>query len=134
MLFRSVGGFAVIKDLRKTDVYEVSRYINRVHGSDVIPVSIIEREPTAELAEGQKDTDSLPPYDVLDPILEAYVERGLGLADIVRMGYDEALVLEIARRVDSNEYKRRQGPVGIKITPRAFGRDWRMPISKIPHY
>jgi len=129
-----VGGFAVIKDLRKTDVYEVSRYINQIHGSDVIPVSVIEREPTAELAEGQKDTDSLPAYDVLDPILEAYVERGLGLADIVRMGYDKALVLEVAHKVDANEYKRRQGPVGIKITPRAFGRDWRMPISKYIAY
>ena len=129
-----VGGFAVIKDLRKTDVYEVSRYINQVHGKDMIPVSIIEREPTAELAEGQKDTDSLPPYDILDPILEAYVEKSLGVADIVRMGFDKALVLEVAHKVDTNEYKRRQGPVGIKITPRAFGRDWRMPISKYIAY
>ncbi len=129
-----VGGFAVIKDLRKTDVYEVCRYINQVHGKDLIPQAIIDREPTAELSEGQKDSDSLPAYEVLDPILEAYVERSLGIDDIVRMGFDEAIVREVARKVDSNEYKRRQGPVGIKITPRAFGRDWRMPISKYTAY
>ncbi len=129
-----VGGFAVIKDLRKTDVYEVCRYINEMHGRDVIPQAIIDRPPTAELSEGQLDSDSLPPYEVLDPILEAYVERSLGIGDIVRMGYDEAVVREVARKVDLNEYKRRQGPVGIKITPRAFGRDWRMPISKYIAY
>ncbi len=129
-----VGGFAVIKDLRKTDVYEVCRYINQVHGKELIPQAIIDREPTAELSEGQKDSDSLPPYDILDPILEAYVERSLGIDDIIRMGFDEAIVREVARKVDMNEYKRRQGPVGIKITPRAFGRDWRMPISKYTAY
>lgn len=95
----------------------------------MIPEPVISREPTAELREGQRDSDSLPPYEVLDPILEEYIEDGLTLEEMVRKGRERDLVAEIVSRVDANEYKRRQAPVGIKITPRAFGRDWRLPIS-----
>jgi NAD+ synthase (glutamine-hydrolysing) len=124
------GGFAVIKDLLKRDVYRLSRYVNFREGRELIPGEIIEREPTAELREDQKDSDSLPPYDVLDPILEDYIESGLTVEEMVRKGRDRDLVEDIVRRVDANEYKRRQAPVGIKISPRAFGRDWRLPVSK----
>lgn len=123
------GGFALLKDLLKTQVYEVSRYLNEEAGYELIPDFIIEREPTAELKEGQRDTDSLPPYEVLDPVLEAYVEHGMDPHDIVAMGFSEELVRRVVTTVDANEYKRRQAPVGVKITSRAFGRDWRMPIS-----
>ncbi len=123
------GGFAVIKDLLKSEVYRLCRYINRREGRELIPDKVISREPTAELREGQKDADSLPPYEVLDPILEDYIENGLTAEEMVRKGRDRALVEEVIRRVDANEYKRRQAPVGIKITPRAFGRDWRLPVS-----
>jgi NAD+ synthase (glutamine-hydrolysing) len=123
------GGFALIKDLLKTQVYEVSEYVNKRAGKDVIPRFILERPPTAELRADQLDTDSLPPYDVLDPVLEGYVEEGLGAEDIIDRGFERDLVARVIRTVDANEYKRRQAPVGVKITPRAFGRDWRMPIS-----
>ena len=124
-----VGGFAPLRDLSKTWVYRVARWRNATDGREVIPRSSIEKPPSAELRPGQLDTDSLPPYDVLDPILEGYVEQDLSPADLVRSGADEALVAEIVRMVDRAEYKRRQGPVGIKITPRAFGKDRRMPIT-----
>ncbi len=124
------GGFAVIKDLLKGWVYRLSRHINAREGREIIPRAVIEREPSAELREGQRDTDSLPPYELLDPILEDYIENGLTLEEMAARGHDRALVEEVVRRVDANEYKRRQAPVGIKITPRAFGRDWRLPISK----
>jgi len=124
-----VGGFAVLKDVYKTEVYDVAREINRQAGNDVIPQATLERAPTAELRAGQKDSDTLPPYDVLDPILEAYVERDLGPDEIVTMGYDEATVRWVIDAVDGNEYKRRQAPPGIKITTRAFGKDRRMPIT-----
>jgi NAD+ synthase (glutamine-hydrolysing) len=124
-----VGGFAPLRDLSKTWVYRVARWRNATDGREVIPRSSIEKPPSAELRPGQLDTDSLPPYDVLDPILEGYVEQDLSPADLVRRGADEALVAEIVRMVDRAEYKRRQGPVGIKITPRAFGKDRRMPIT-----
>jgi NAD+ synthase (glutamine-hydrolysing) len=123
------GGFALIKDLLKTQVYEMSEYINQRAGRDIIPREIIERPPTAELREGQLDSDSLPPYDLLDPVLEAYIEQGIAVSEIIAQGFDEALVRKVVGTVDANEYKRRQAPVGVKITPRAFGRDWRMPIS-----
>ncbi len=123
------GGYAVIKDLFKSEVYSLSRYINEREGREIIPAVVLEREPSAELREDQKDTDSLPPYDVLDPILEDYIENGLTIAEMVGKGYERGLVEEVVRRVDANEYKRRQAPVGIKISPRAFGRDWRLPIS-----
>ena len=95
----------------------------------VIPPSTIERPPTAELRPDQKDSDSLPPYDVLDPILEAYVEKDMGVAEMLAAGFGEAAVRKAVRLVDRSEYKRRQGPPGIKITPKAFGRDRRMPIT-----
>jgi NAD+ synthase (glutamine-hydrolysing) len=123
------GGFAVIKDIYKTLVYDLSHYRNGLSDRPVIPPTIIERPPTAELREDQKDTDSLPPYPVLDPILKAYVEDDASLQDIVAMNYNEELVTRVIRTVDINEYKRRQAPPGIKITPRAFGRDRRLPIT-----
>ena len=123
------GGFAVIKDIYKTLVYDLAHYRNSLSDHPVIPVSIIERPPTAELRDDQKDTDSLPPYPVLDPILKAYVEDDTSLQDIIALGYDEDLVTRVIRTVDINEYKRRQAPPGIKITPRAFGRDRRLPIT-----
>lgn len=123
------GGFAVIKDLLKSEVYRLCRHINDREGREVIPDLVLEREPTAELRADQRDADSLPPYHILDPILEDYIENGLTCEEMVRRGHERALVEEVVRRVDANEYKRRQAPVGIKITPRAFGRDWRLPIS-----
>jgi NAD+ synthase (glutamine-hydrolysing) len=125
------GGFALIKDMLKTQVYELARYINERYSEQRIPVAIIERAPTAELRENQLDADSLPPYDRLDPVLELYIEEGLSLQQIVAKGHDAVLVKRVIEAVDANEYKRRQAPVGIKITARAFGRDWRMPISRI---
>jgi NAD+ synthase (glutamine-hydrolysing) len=124
-----VGGYAVIKDLFKCEVYRLCRHIADSEGREVIPALVLEREPSAELREGQKDTDSLPPYELLDPILEDYIENGLTAAEMAGRGYDGRLIEEVIYRVDSNEYKRRQAPVGIKISERAFGRDWRLPIS-----
>jgi NAD+ synthase (glutamine-hydrolysing) len=123
------GGFAVIKDVPKTMVYALARWRNARDGRPVIPESVLERPPSAELRPNQTDQDTLPPYEVLDPILEAYVEEDRSLADIVSLGYDEATVRRVVSMVDRNEYKRRQAPPGVKITPRAFGRDWRLPIS-----
>ncbi len=122
------GGFAVIKDVPKTLVYEVARHVNERAGRAVIPESIFTRPPSAELRPDQTDQDTLPPYPVLDAILEAYVEQDKSVADIVALGFDPETVRRVVRMVDANEYKRRQGPIGVKITPRAFGRDWRLPI------
>ena len=122
------GGFAVIKDVPKTLVYQVSEHVNRRAGRDVIPRSVFDRPPSAELRPDQTDQDTLPPYPTLDAILEAYVEGDQGVADIVARGFDPATVKRVIAMVDRNEYKRRQGPIGIKITPRAFGKDWRLPI------
>ncbi len=123
------GGYAVIKDVPKTWVFELARLYNQKNGRDVIPQSVIDRPPTAELRPNQKDEDSLPPYVVLDPILQAYVEEDLSPADIVARGFDSAVVSKVIRLVDFNEFKRRQAPPGVKITPKAFGRDRRMPIA-----
>ena len=123
------GGYAVIKDVPKQLVYELCRYRNTIGDSPVIPQSVIDKPPSAELRPDQKDEDSLPPYSVLDPILKAYVEDDYGFDDIVAMGYDPDIVKHIITLVDRNEYKRRQSPPGIKITPRNFGRDRRMPIA-----
>ena len=123
------GGFAVIKDVPKTLVYRLARYRNAVAGRDLIPRAVLDKPPSAELKPGQLDTDTLPPYDLLDPILEAYVEQDRGLEEIVALGYDEATVKRVIAMVDRNEYKRRQAPPGIKITARAFGRDRRLPIT-----
>jgi len=122
------GGFAVIKDVPKTLVYEIARYINQSSG-EVIPESILERPPTAELRKDQKDEDSLPPYEVLDPILKSYVEEHQSLVSLAKKNKNAAMVKDIVRMVDQSEYKRRQAPPGIKITPRAFGKDWRLPIT-----
>jgi len=123
------GGFAVIKDLPKTLVYELSEYVNESWRREVIPKSVLERPPSAELRPDQKDEDSLPPYPVLDPILQAYVEEDMAPDEIMASGSDPGLVNEVARMVDRNEYKRRQAPPGIKITPKAFGKDRRLPIT-----
>jgi len=121
------GGFAVIKDVPKTLVFDLCRWRNEQ--GVAIPPSTIERPPSAELRPDQQDTDSLPPYEILDPILEAYVEKDMGIDAMLAAGFDEAAVLQAVRLVDLSEYKRRQGPPGIKITPKAFGRDRRMPIT-----
>ncbi|HPR82938.1 MAG TPA: NAD+ synthase, partial [Pontiellaceae bacterium] len=121
------GGFAVIKDVPKTLVFDLCRWRNTQ--GVVIPPSTIERPPSAELRPDQKDSDSLPPYEVLDPIIEAYVEKDMGVAELLAAGFDEAAVRKAVRLIDLSEYKRRQGPPGIKITPKAFGRDRRMPIT-----
>jgi len=123
------GGFAVIKDVPKTMVYKLARYRNSLAESELIPATIIEKTPSAELRPEQKDTDTLPPYDLLDPVLTAYVEEDKSVEQIIAMGIDEEVVKRAARLVDSSEYKRRQAPPGIKITPRAFGRDRRLPIT-----
>ena len=123
------GGFAVIKDVPKMLVYELCNYLNCRDGKEVIPEYIITRPPSAELREDQKDSDSLPPYEVLDAILDFYVEQDLSIEAIIAEGFDDATVRRIARLVDLNEYKRRQAAPGVKITPRAFGRDRRMPIT-----
>jgi NAD+ synthase (glutamine-hydrolysing) len=124
------GGFAVIKDVPKTTVYEVSNWLNRrVEGREIIPRSIVDRAPSAELRPGQKDEDSLPPYHILDPILRAYVEEDKAPDEIVASGYDAATVYEVVRLIHRNEYKRRQAAPGVKITPKAFGRDRRLPIT-----
>ncbi len=121
------GGFALIKDVPKLLVFELARLRNR--RGEVIPPTTISRPPSAELKPGQRDSDSLPPYDILDPILERYVEQQAGVREILADGFDEATVRKVARLVDRSEYKRRQGAPGVKITPKAFGRDRRMPIT-----
>ncbi len=122
-----VGGFAPIKDVFKTKVYELARWRN-AHG-EVIPEATIEKPPSAELRPGQVDQDSLPAYETLDAILVAYVEQDHSAREIIAAGQDEATVRRVIRLVDAAEYKRRQGPIGIKITPKAFGKDRRMPIT-----
>jgi NAD+ synthase (glutamine-hydrolysing) len=121
------GGFAVIKDIAKTLVYRLARHRNALSG--VIPERILTRAPSAELRPGLTDQDSLPSYDTLDGIMEANTERNLSSAEIAAMGYARADVDRVVRLIRLSEYKRRQSPVGIRITPRAFGRDWRYPIT-----
>jgi len=124
------GGFAILKDVPKTLVYELAAYRN-LKGKTIIPKSILTKAPSAELKPDQKDEDSLPPYEILDPVLNMYVVEDMGVRDITEQGYPRKLVKRVARMVDGNEYKRRQGPPGIKITPRAFGKDRRMPITNL---
>ena len=127
------GGFAVLKDVPKTTVYQLCRWRNQ-HGAQfggppgVIPQAIIDKPPSAELKENQLDQDTLPPYEELDPVIKAYVEDDGSYAEMVAQGFDPAVVRQVMAAVDRNEYKRRQAPPGVKITPRAFGRDWRLPI------
>jgi NAD+ synthase (glutamine-hydrolysing) len=121
------GGFAVLKDISKTLVYRLARYRNSL--GRVIPERIITRAPSAELRANQTDQDNLPPYDILDTILEAYVEEGVSPADIVARGLAPDHVAKVVRLIKIAEYKRRQSAVGIRITPRGFGKDWRYPIT-----
>ena len=123
------GGFAVLKDVSKTLVYKLACWRNEHgHPKDVIPQSVFEKPPSAELKPGQKDVDSLPSYEMLDPILKAYVEDDRSLQEIVEMGFEKQVVKQVIKAVDRNEYKRRQAPPGVKITSRAFGKDRRLPI------
>jgi NAD+ synthase (glutamine-hydrolysing) len=123
------GGFAAIKDVPKTLVYELVRHRNEVAGRELVPASVLEREPSAELRPDQLDSDSLPPYELLDRILEAYVERDEGREEMIAAGLPADVVDEVVRMVDRSEYKRRQAAPGIRITPKAFGRDRRLPIT-----
>ena len=121
------GGFAPLKDVSKLKVYQLAKYRNSI--SPAIPQRVIERPPSAELAPDQKDQDSLPPYDILDPILEMYIEQDLSVAEIIQQGFDEEDVKRVTWLVDINEYKRRQSPPGVRITQRAFGKERRYPIT-----
>ena len=125
----SVGGYAVIKDILKLEVYELCRHVNRVAGREVIPENVITKPPSAELRPDQRDDQSLPPYEVLDPILELYVEQDRTAQEIIEIGHDEAIVRRITRLVDIAEYKRRQSPPGVRVSRKAFGKDRRMPIT-----
>ena len=123
------GGLSVLKDVPKTMVYRLARFRNAMTSSAVIPEHTLQRAPTAELRADQTDQDILPPYDILDPILEAYVEGNQAVAKIAALGFDASTVEQVGRMVDGCEYKRRQAPVGIKITSRALGKDRRMPVT-----
>jgi NAD+ synthase (glutamine-hydrolysing) len=125
----SVGGYGVIKDVLKTSVYDLCRYYNERERREIIPEAVITKPPSAELRPDQRDDQSLPPYEVLDPILEMYIEDDRTATEIIAAGYDEALVRRIARLVDINEYKRRQCPPGVKVSTKAFGKDRRLPIT-----
>jgi NAD+ synthase (glutamine-hydrolysing) len=123
------GGFAVLKDVPKTTIYELCRYRNSLGPKPVVPQRVLDKPPSAELRENQKDADSLPPYEDLDPILQGYVEDDRSFEELVLAGHDPGVVRRVIGLVDRSEYKRRQGAPGVKMTPRAFGRDRRMPIT-----
>lgn len=123
------GGFALLKDVFKTDVFRLARYLNERAGRELIPASIIERPPSAELRANQRDEDTLPPYSLLDPVLAAYVERDLSREELLLDGFDPAVVEQAVSLTDKAEYKRRQAPPGVKLRPKAFGRDRRLPIT-----
>jgi NAD+ synthase (glutamine-hydrolysing) len=125
----TAGGIAVIKDVFKLQVYELCRFVNARAGRAVIPDAVLTKPPSAELRADQRDDQSLPPYEVLDPILEAYVEGDGTASELVAAGFDEAVVRRITRLVDLAEYKRRQSPPGVRVTPKAFGKDRRLPIT-----
>ncbi len=125
----SVGGFGIIKDVLKTRVYDLCRYVNRAAGREVVPVDVITKPPSAELRPDQRDDQSLPPYDVLDPILQLYVEDDRTAGEIIELGHDEQMVRRITRLVDIAEYKRRQTPPGVRVSRKAFGKDRRLPIT-----
>lgn len=130
----TAGAFAVIKDVPKTLVYELARWVNKRGGTQIIPGRILTKAPTAELKHNQKDTDTLPPYEVLDPILEAYIEDNKTIEELTAMGNDPALVNKIVAMIQKNEYKRRQSPIGIKITKKSFGKDMSFPITNRYRY
>jgi NAD+ synthase (glutamine-hydrolysing) len=123
------GGYAVLKDVPKTLVYELTKLKNKKEKRNIIPKRVFIKPPSAELRLNQKDEDSLPPYPILDPILQAYVEEDKGVEDIAKMGFKERLIKEVIQMVDRNEYKRRQSPPGVKITHRALGKDRRLPVT-----
>jgi NAD+ synthase (glutamine-hydrolysing) len=125
------GGFAPIKDCSKLLVYRLAEYRNSIGPASAppIPRRVIERPPSAELRPDQKDSDSLPPYEILDPILEAFIEDDLGVDEICAKGFERATVVRVLDLVKRNEYKRRQAPPGVRVSRRAFGRDWRYPIT-----
>lgn len=125
----SVGGYAVIKDVFKTQVFALCRRINERAGREIIPESVISKPPSAELRPDQRDDQSLPPYEELDPILRHYIDNDLGVQEIIALGFDEAVVKRITRLVDVNEYKRRQCAPGVRVSTKAFGKDRRMPIT-----
>ncbi len=122
-----VGGFAPIKDVYKTTVYKLAEYRNSI--SKVIPDRVLLKPPSAELRPDQKDEDDLPPYHILDEIIKLYVEKDIPMEEIIQMGINEKTVKRVIKMIDSNEYNRRQAPIGIKITERAYGKDRRMPIT-----
>jgi NAD+ synthase (glutamine-hydrolysing) len=128
----TAGGFSVIKDVTKTMVYQLADHINKLAGREVIPVDVIRRIPTAELRPNQKDTDTLPEYDLLDRIITGYVEQDRSPCELVESGLPADVVERVVRMIDRNEYKRRQSPPGVRITPKAFGKDRRLPITN--HY
>jgi NAD+ synthase (glutamine-hydrolysing) len=123
------GGFAVVKDVPKTLVYALARDRNERAGRDLVPASVLDKPPSAELRPGQRDTDALPEYSVLDPIIEGYVEGDLSVAELEAAGFDPDTVRRVARLIDRNEYKRRQAPPGVRVSPKAFGKDRRLPIT-----
>jgi NAD+ synthase (glutamine-hydrolysing) len=123
------GGFALLKDVYKTDVFRLARYLNERAGREVIPQSTIDRAPSAELRDNQLDQDSLPPYSELDLVLEQYVEHDRTLEELSEDGFDADVVERAVGMIDRAEYKRRQAPPGVKLRPKAFGRDRRTPIT-----
>jgi NAD+ synthase (glutamine-hydrolysing) len=125
----TAGGFAVIKDLVKTMVYRLCAWRNTLGPTPVIPPAVLTKAPSAELRPDQRDDQSLPPYEVLDPVLLAYIESDLTASELIDAGFDEDVVHQVVRLVDLAEYKRRQNPPGVRVTPKAFGRDRRMPIT-----
>jgi NAD+ synthase (glutamine-hydrolysing) len=125
----SVGGYAVIKDVLKTQVYRLARHVNERAGREIVPAAVLSKPPSAELRPDQRDDQSLPPYDVLDPVLEAYIEQDRTAGEIVAAGFDAEIVRRVTRLVDVAEYKRRQTPPGVRVTPKAFGKDRRLPIT-----
>ena len=124
------GGLAVISDVPKMQVYALAEYINQQAGYDLVPRSTIEKAPSAELKPNQKDQDTLPPYPVLDGIINAYVEQRLKSDEIIKLGFPEEVVKDVIARIDRNEYKRKQAAPGLKISTTAFGVGWRMPIAQ----
>jgi NAD+ synthase (glutamine-hydrolysing) len=125
----TAGGFAVIKDVPKTLVYRLCQMRNARAGTDLIPASVLDKPPSAELRPDQRDDESLPPYEILDPVLAAYVEEDHTAAELVAAGYDQTLVDQVVRLVDGAEYKRRQTPLGVRVSHKAFGKDRRVPIT-----
>ena len=124
------GGLAVISDLPKTEVYRLAKYINQKEHKDIIPYNIFTKAPTAELKPNQKDEDTLPPYDLLDHVLNAYVEEHKPLEEIIKNGIPKDLALKTCNMIDKSEYKRQQAAPGLKLTNRSFGYGWRMPVAQ----